>query len=155
MKTVKYNLIFLLLFLLSGCGASSVDKARTAAQDANSILVNKTPVADAGLNQTVKLKEVVILSALKSTDSDGNIVSYKWSEGGTALGQSKTLVINTLSLGTHIITLSVTDNSGATSSDIVTIIVVKNSSVSNNTTTTNTNDYLVWDNTNWDSSKWQ
>ena len=47
-----------------------------------------------------------------SSDSDGSIVSYSWSIGGTGITASKTYA----SAGTYSVTLTVTDNSGATNS---------------------------------------
>jgi len=65
----------------------------------------------------------VNLDASQSTDSDGNITSWQWttSTNQTALGQMASLTFSTI--GTHIITLTVTDNVGVTATTEKTVIV--------------------------------
>ncbi len=88
---------------------------------------NQKPLASAGADQTVtdvdnSGSESVTLDGSASTDSDGSIVSYVWSENGSqiATGVSPTI---SLSVGTHTITLTVTDNQGATGNDDVLVVV--------------------------------
>ena len=94
--------------------------------------VNITPKADAGADQAVVDSdgdgvENVALNGSGSSDSDGSIVSYEWYEGATLLatGVSPTAA---LALGNHTVTLTVTDNEGATASDSVQINIVAESS---------------------------
>lgn len=89
---------------------------------------NQPPVANAGFDQTVEctsnLGTSVTLDGSGSSDPDGadDIVSYVWSEGVANLGTGVT--INTsLSLGTHQITLTVTDAVEETDTDTVQITV--------------------------------
>jgi len=87
------------------------------------------PVADAGLDQAVTDenndgKEEVTLDGSGSTDSDGNIVSYIWSEGGLQIAAGIKPTVN-LSTGTHSIILTVTDDEGLTDTDTVTIKVLR------------------------------
>src|SRR5918995_197926 len=42
--------------------------------------VNHSPVANAGADQTVNAGDTVTLDGSKSTDPDGNIVSYLWKQ---------------------------------------------------------------------------
>jgi hypothetical protein len=86
------------------------------------------PVANAGADQTVTDTdntgaETVTLNGSASFDPDGGgIVSYEWKEGATVLGTDAS--INTsLSVGVHTITLTVTDDEGATASDTVQVTV--------------------------------
>lgn len=88
---------------------------------------NQLPVADAGPDQTVSdsdgvAGESVTLDGSGSSDPDGSIVSYEWTEGTTSLGSGETLPVD-LGDGTHTITLTVTDDDGATASDDVVITV--------------------------------
>ncbi len=88
---------------------------------------NQSPVADAGSDQTVtdtgaNGTESVTLDGSASTDADGTIVSYVWSEGGSQIATGATPSVN-FALGTHNITLTVTDNQGATATDVVVITV--------------------------------
>lgn len=87
---------------------------------------NKPPVANAGADQTLDRTSAsgvtVSLDGSASSDPDGNIVEYKWTEGPNTLGTTATLSVN-LALGSHNITLTVKDNKGATHSDDVVITV--------------------------------
>ncbi len=87
--------------------------------------VNDPPVANAGPDQTVTddgdLAEWVTLDGSGSTD-DGGIVSYAWSEGGNPLAVGATPSVS-LALGSHTITLLVTDANGVVDSDDVFITV--------------------------------
>jgi hypothetical protein len=85
------------------------------------------PVADAGGPYAVtdtddSGSEAVTLDGSGSFDSDGTITSYQWLENGTLIG---TGVNPTLSfvVGTHTVTLTVTDNDNATHSNDTTVIV--------------------------------
>jgi len=57
-----------------------------------------------------------------SDDPDGSIASYDWSEASTSLGSGVNLVSN-FAVGTHTVTLTVTDNEGATDTDDVIITI--------------------------------
>ncbi|MGB3801849.1 MAG: putative Ig domain-containing protein, partial [Lewinella sp.] len=84
--------------------------------------VNSSPLARATANVTSGVAPLTVkLDGGKSTDSDGNVVSYDWRwAGGKATGKSKTL---TLGAGRYDITLTVRDNDGATDTDKLTISV--------------------------------
>ncbi|MCG8021303.1 MAG: autotransporter domain-containing protein, partial [Candidatus Thiodiazotropha weberae] len=91
-----------------------------------------TPVADAGIDQSLTDRdgdgsESVTLNGTNSTDPDGSIVSYQWYESGAeiATGSSPTIRLN---LGTHTLTLTVTDDAGLTHQDQVTITVNRDDS---------------------------
>jgi Tol biopolymer transport system component len=82
--------------------------------------------ANAGSDQTVissdSISASVLLDGSLSTD-DGTIASYVWTENGQQLGTGATLEV-TLPVGTHTITLTVTDDQGATGTDEVVITVL-------------------------------
>ena len=85
------------------------------------------PVANAGPDQTVNDTdedgvETVTLDGSGSSDADGTITSYVWSEGGSQIATGVSPSV-TLAVGTHVITLTVTDNDGETDTDAVTITV--------------------------------
>jgi hypothetical protein len=97
---------------------------------------NQPPIANAGPDQTVtdsegNGSEQVALNGSGSTDPDGTIQSYAWSEGSSQIttGANPTVA---LSLGQHTITLTVTNNGGLTDTDTVTITVSASSSTDNN-----------------------
>ncbi len=90
---------------------------------------NLAPVANAGVDQIVTQGTSVTLDAGASSDSDGTISSYSWAEGSTILSTNSSFNKSDFSVGTHTITLTVTDDDGATSSDDVTITVNQSSNV--------------------------
>jgi hypothetical protein len=95
-------------------------------------LVAEPPVANAGADQTVECtgdhQAIVHLDGSASTDPNGDITLYEWFENfGAAdqvlLGTGETLDVS-LALGSHTVTLKVTDATGKTSTDEVTIQIV-------------------------------
>jgi len=94
--------------------------------DTVSITVNDPPVADAGADQTVTDSngggELIDLNGSASTDSDGSIVSYVWTEGPTQIATGA-ITSFTFPVGVHTVTLTVTDSAGATATDTVTITI--------------------------------
>jgi predicted phosphodiesterase len=89
--------------------------------------VNQPPVANAGPDQNVtdtdgNGSESVTLNGSGSSDPDGTIASYVWKEGATQIATGATPAV-TLAVGTHTITLTVTDNLGATGTDTVVVTV--------------------------------
>ncbi|HSC26983.1 MAG TPA: PKD domain-containing protein, partial [Vicinamibacterales bacterium] len=90
---------------------------------------NILPVAIAGPDQTVAVKgkastSTVTLDASASYDPDGTLVSYQWLEDDTPIATGQTISVN-LPMGSHTITLRVTDDDQASSEDRVIIEVGK------------------------------
>jgi len=91
---------------------------------------NQAPSANAGRKQTVSLPaNSVILNGGASSDKDGTITKYKWSEisgPSSADIETPSLIstnVTTLVKGTYAFELEVTDNDGAIGRDTVTITV--------------------------------
>ncbi len=105
----------------------TTDKVITFSTEA---AANLAPVANAGADQTVTQGTSVTLDASASSDSDGTISSYSWAEGSTVLSTNSSFSKSDFSVGTHNITLTVTDDDGATSTDDV--IVTVNAAASSN-----------------------
>jgi PKD repeat protein len=87
-------------------------------------------VPNAGPDQTVSDAdgtgwETVTLDGSGSYDPDGTISSYNWTEGATLLGIGK-IISHNFAVGTHTVTLTVTDDKGASASDGCIITVVAN-----------------------------
>jgi hypothetical protein len=86
------------------------------------VLANTVPVANAGSDQmfncTPAAGAIVTLNGSGSTDADGDVLIYNWSNG--ASGASP---IVTLAPGIHTLTLTVNDSKGGISSDNVTITI--------------------------------
>ena len=88
---------------------------------------NQAPVADAGEDQTVSDAdgngvEAVTLDGSGSSDPDGSIDTYEWKEGVDVLSNAESFTDN-FALGTHTVTLTVTDDGEASSSDDVIVTV--------------------------------
>ena len=88
---------------------------------------NQPPVANAGVDQSVtdsdgNGSQSVALNGSASSDPDGTISSYVWKEGTTQIATGATPAV-TLAVGSHTITLTVTDNAGATATDTVVVTV--------------------------------
>jgi len=90
-------------------------------------LTNLPPHAHAGPDQTILDSdgdgtELVTLDGSASSDSDGSIVTYEWSDAGAPLGVGATAAV-WLSVGVHSLTLEVTDDDGDTATDTVVVTV--------------------------------
>ena len=84
---------------------------------------NRPPVADAGPDQTVECPAAVLLDGRRSSDPDGDAITSVWTEGSTVLGSGPTLQLQ-LALGSHSITLTVTDSHQASAQTTITVKVV-------------------------------
>ncbi len=102
---------------------SSLGGSATSPVAGAPVATNQPPVADAGADQTVTDTETVTLDGRGSSDPDGTIASFAWSEGGTSLGTAD-VISPSLSVGVHTITLTVTDAGGKTASDTVVVTVL-------------------------------
>ncbi|XZE56600.1 Calx-beta domain-containing protein [Planctomycetaceae bacterium SH139] len=90
------------------------------------VVANQGPSADAGVDQSITDSdgdgfETVTLVGT-GTDDDGSIVSYEWSDGANVIGTTASITPQ-LAVGTHTLTLTVTDNGGATETDAVSVTV--------------------------------
>ncbi|HEX4375228.1 MAG TPA: PKD domain-containing protein, partial [Puia sp.] len=112
-------------------------KDNSGATDADTVTItvnaaaNEPPVANAGTSQTITLpKNSTSLNGSASSDPDGTIVSYSWTElSGTSTatitgGTTATPTVSGLVAGTYTFQLTVTDNSGVTAKASVKITVV-------------------------------
>jgi len=119
-KTLALILSTSVLLALTGCGNSGTPS------DDNLVgggIVNKAPIADAGADQSVTEGDTVTLDGSGSSDPDGTIVSYEWVEGSTVLSTAVSFSKSDFSVGTHTVTLTVTDNNGTSASDSMTVTV--------------------------------
>ncbi len=94
------------------------------------VLNNYLPTADAGSDQTVidtngDGLEIIELDGSGSSDPDGTIATYTWSENGIELATGVQATVN-LDVGAHLITLEVTDTDGGTDTDALAVRVNSN-----------------------------
>jgi len=102
--------------------AGSIDTGPAGATTADD--ENEAPLADAGLDQEVSVNATVYLDASGSRDPDGHIDSYEWSierpDGHhiePACEDCARTEFRVTMNGTYEVTVTVTDDDGATSSD--------------------------------------
>lgn len=115
--------LLLLLIALAACGGGGGGAAAPPA--------NRAPMANAGADQTVDERSTVTLDGSASSDSDGQIARYAWSQtAGTTVSLSDAAVaaptFTAPSLSTAVdltFRLEVTDDDGATATDTVTVTV--------------------------------
>jgi hypothetical protein len=118
MKFSKINLVSIsaFIFVLAACSRDSD-------------ITNSVPVANAGPSQIVSLPVSHITLTGTGVDSDGQIVAYLWSQvagpGSTVITNPgfSTTTVSGFVAGNYIFQLMVTDNSGATGVDTVSIKV--------------------------------
>lgn len=89
--------------------------------------VNEPPTAAAGADQAVEATgpagATVRLDGSASSDPNGGALTYSWSEDGSEIATGSAPDV-TLGVGSHEITLTVTDPGGASDTDVVTVDIV-------------------------------
>jgi len=89
---------------------------------------NQPPIADAGKDLSVQLGQSITITG-KGEDPDGEITHFEWREDDTLLSTNASFIYYASSLGTHKLTLTVTDNEGATSSDTMELTVTEDNTL--------------------------
>jgi predicted extracellular nuclease len=111
------------------------NEGATATATTQVIVVNQAPVADAGAAQSVNEGANVTLNGSASSDADGSIASYAWTQtsGPTVTLQNATTATPSFTAphqaGTLVFTLTVTDNEGATATATTQVVVVNQAPV--------------------------
>jgi len=91
-------------------------------------LANLPPIANAGLDQTASVGTAVTFNGSGSSDSDGTITSYAWDFGDGTSGTGSIVSHAYSTSGSKTVTLTVTDNSGARTSDLAFVTVLTQAS---------------------------
>jgi gliding motility-associated-like protein len=106
------------------------NKAATAFSEVTVIVIqaNQSPTANAGSDQSLTLPTNSIILTGSGIDQDGSVVGYAWIKvsGPTASltnTNTATLSVNNMLQGTYVFRLTVTDNSGSTGTDEVSVFV--------------------------------
>ncbi len=87
------------------------------------ILINAPPIPNLGPNRSVELGETVYFDGSASYDPDGTIVSYHWDFGDGAGADGVAVSHAYSSLGNFEVSLTVTDNLGATDTNSIIVKV--------------------------------
>jgi hypothetical protein len=118
-KVVKSTLSIIgvssLLLFSQGCGNSSSNPS-------TSNTGNVAPTVNAGADKTVQINTAVSITGT-ATDSDGTISSYEWKKGSNVVGTTATVSYRPTVVGTDTLTLEVTDDDGAKSTDSMIVTV--------------------------------
>ncbi|MDI6708628.1 MAG: PKD domain-containing protein, partial [Candidatus Thermoplasmatota archaeon] len=101
----------------------SEDSAEDVVEVDEEELVNLPPVADAGRDQITLTYIIITFDGSNSYDPDGNIVSYEWDFGDSENASGAVVTHWYTAVGEYNVTLTVTDDNGATSADICRITV--------------------------------
>ena len=88
------------------------------------VVPNEPPIANAGPDQTVSEGDTVFLAGTDSEDPDGDIIQFDWDFGDGGVGQGATVSHVYPENGAFTVTLTVTDNEGATGNDTALVTVV-------------------------------
>ena len=112
---VPASLVFVAATISGACGEEAIDA-----------IVNEPPVAEATAVATAAQGAVVLFSGTTSTDSDGSIAAFAWDfgDGGTGTGDAAQHIFN--AAGTFTVTLTVTDDDGATDDATLQIVIDNN-----------------------------
>ena len=87
------------------------------------VSANHPPVAVAGHDQSVDCQAQVTLDGSASSDPDNDPLTFSWTSGGSVLGTNAVVSVS-LPMGTNVVTLTVTDPSGASAQANVTVRVL-------------------------------
>ena len=104
-------------------GATALDTVQITVNAANI-----APTANAGTDQTITTSTVNLSGS--GTDPDGTITTYawKWESGPNTptivSSNSSSTSVTGLLAGTHVFSLTVTDNNGATNTDMLSVVVL-------------------------------
>lgn len=96
------------MMMLNGCGGGG--------GGGGSETSNQPPIADAGEDKNVQVKQTIRIVG-SGSDADGTIASYQWKKGDAVLADTASFDYTPATAGIHTLTLTVTDNEGATDSD--------------------------------------
>jgi PKD repeat protein len=89
---------------------------------------NKKPVADLSAGEPYQgfVNTEIIFNGSKSSDPDGTITNWAWFFGDNLTGTGKTVTHTFSQAGNYTVTLTVTDNEGATHTDTTTCTITQN-----------------------------
>jgi PKD repeat protein len=98
-----------------------VDNNRTCTTNTTNVTIygstyNIKPIPDAGGPYSGEVSAIVVFDGSKSYDEDGSIKNYTWTYGDGTASYDQITTHVFYSPGTHIVTLTVTDNFGGQNS---------------------------------------
>ena len=106
------------------------DRGATATDSMTLTVTNAPPLANAGMDQTANHAQTVTLAG-SGSDPEGGVLTYAWSVGGVQIATGANPVVGPFEVGVHTVTLTVTDDHGATATDSMAVTVVNEAPVAN------------------------
>lgn len=110
----------LVVVTLSGCGGGGGGSSKLSDNDSST---NLPPSVYIGEDTKVQLNKPITIYA-KASDPDGVISEIEWKKGDEVLATTLNITYTPTKVGTDILTLTVTDNDGASASDSIKLEVV-------------------------------
>lgn len=108
--------------IVKGLSPEDVDTAEEIKALTTQLGVNTLPNANSGGNQTVQVNKSIAITG-SGSDIDGTIVSYTWNKDGVVLATTASFTYTPTTIGTHLLTLIVTDDDGGTASSTMSLVV--------------------------------
>ncbi|MDH3458372.1 MAG: PKD domain-containing protein, partial [Gemmatimonadota bacterium] len=105
------------------------DKGATATDRMIVTVTNAPPLANAGLDRTANHAQTVTLDGAGSSDPEGGALTYVWTLSGVQIAAGANPVVGPFDVGVHTVTLTVTDDHGATATDSMVITVINETPV--------------------------
>ncbi len=109
------------LMITDSEGASGMDTTTATITSGG----NQPPVANAGPDRTAPVRTNVTFDGSNSYDPDGTVTSYAWNFGDDSTGSGVIATHKYTRTGTYTVTLTVTDNLGATGQDTAIVTVTR------------------------------
>ncbi|HET9728778.1 MAG TPA: PKD domain-containing protein [Acidimicrobiia bacterium] len=107
------------------------NKGATASDTAIATITNRPPVANAGADLSAQSLVSLTFNGSGSSDPDGSIASYAWNLGDGATATGSSVIHSYAHAGSYTVTLTVTDNKGATASDIAVATITNRPPIAN------------------------
>ena len=107
------------------------DHNASASDEVVVTVLNRAPTADAGADRTVNYVQTVALDGSGSADPEGGALAYAWSVGGVEIATGANPTVGPFEVGVHTVTLTVTDDKGASVSDSMVVTVINEAPVAN------------------------
>ncbi len=111
------------LTVTDNCGATDSKSVSVTINTPNPCTGNLPPIANAGPNQSGQTGQLISFSSAGSLDPNGTITSYHWNFGDGQTGMGATTTHAYSNSGVFTVTLTVTDNCGATGQDTAQVTV--------------------------------
>ncbi len=112
------------LTVTDDCGATDTDVMVVTITEPDPCAGNEAPVANAGLDRSAEPGRTLWFSGANSRDADGWIAAYEWNFGDGSSTSGRTVPHVFADPGTYDVSLTVTDNCGASASQSVTVSIV-------------------------------